>query len=138
MTIQGRTIAGGVLFGTLSSISLAAAIQWLFISEHPTFADAIGMGLFINLIPPWVGSLTGAGAGAFLYARAQRVRSFGRLVLEMGSLGAITALVVSEGLLPTAWDLPRLRIGVFSVLAAAGLSALGSVVLKPLYWRNVH
>src|SRR5947207_519523 len=39
MTAKGRTIAGGVLFGTLSSIGLAAGIQWLFISEHPTFAQ---------------------------------------------------------------------------------------------------
>jgi len=109
-------------------------VQGLFISDDPTLLDAIGIGLFVNLIPPWIGSLAAAGAGAFLYWRAQRVGSFGRLVLEMGGLGAVAALAVTEGLLPIAWQLPRLRIGVFSILAGGGLSMLGTWLLKPLYW----
>ena len=140
MSARGRTIAGGVLYGTLSSVSLAAAIQWFFISSHPTILGAISLGLFVTLIPPWFGPLSGAAAaGAFLYWRPQRVRSFGWLVLEMSSLGAITALAVSQGLLPIAWPIPRLQIGVFSVLVGGGLAALGSWVLKPLYWpKGVH
>ena len=96
------------------------------------FWDQLYWALFVTPIPPWVGPLGGAGVGAFLYARAQRV-SVARLIIETSVLGATVALAVSQRMLPITWGIPRLPAAALGVLAGGILSALGVLLLKPLY-----
>jgi hypothetical protein len=129
MTAKGRTIAGGVLYGEFVSILVAIGVYRFFIpNPPPTLWDQLLWGVFVS--GPWA-PLGGAGVGAFLYERAQRVR-FSRLVAETGGLGAVIAGAVNQLVVPIYWGLPRIRIAIFMVLAVAGLAALGSWLLKPL------
>lgn len=100
------------------------------------FWNQLYWALFVTVIPPWVGALAGAGVGAFIYARAQRV-SLARLLIETSALGAAIAVAVSQRMLPIAWGIPRLPVAGFGLLVGSILSALGVLLLKPLYWKGV-
>lgn len=138
MTARGRTIAGGAVYGTFASFVVAfGVIRFGFPRGDPPwhFWDQVYWALFVTLIPPWVGALCGAGVGAFLYGRAQRV-SLLRLIIETSVLGATIAFAISQRMLPITWGIPRLPAAGFAVLVGCVLAALGVVLLKPLYWRR--
>ena len=129
---------GAAVYGTLASFVVAfGVIRFASPRGDPPwqFWDQVYWALFVTLIPPWVGALSGAGVGAFLYGRAQRV-SLTRLIAETTVLGATIALAVSQRMLPVTWGIPRLPAAGFAVLVGGALAALGVVLLKPLYWRD--
>lgn len=137
MTVRQRTVVAGALFGLIGGACAAIAVMWIVPSVgHPVTLRQLPRHFGWAIFYSWpTGPAVGAGAGAFLHWRAQGVSRFWKLLLETSALAAVTAGTVVQVVLPVAWELPRMKITLIAVLAAAGLAAIGTVVLKPIYWR---
>ena len=130
MTSQGRSVIGGAIYGTCAAALVAGGVMRLFIQPSGSTLDALTWGAAVSI--PW-GPLSGATGGWFLYWRARRGESIGRLVCEMGLLGAAATAGVGQVLLPIAWQLPRFAIAMFTISAGFGLACAGAMALRPLY-----
>lgn len=124
------------MYGIVAGACAALAVMRLVPSVgHPvTFRQLtwdFGWAVFYS----WpIGPVIGAAAGAFLHWRAQRLRSFRKLVLETSALAAASVAVLVQAALPVAWELPRMRITLIGAFGAAVLAAVGTLILKPMYW----
>ncbi len=138
MTARQKSVVAGAAYGTLAGACVALAIMRLVPSVgHPVTLRHLSWDIGWALFSSWpVGPLVGAGAAAFVHWRAQRVGSFLKLVVETSSLAAAGVGVIIQVVLPTAWELPRMRITAIGALGAAALAALGTRMLKSLCWRR--
>jgi hypothetical protein len=59
------------------------------------------------------------------------------LLVEMSVIATVVAGIVIQFMLPFPWPLPRITITAIACLAAGGLAAVGAVMLRPLYWRQI-
>jgi hypothetical protein len=136
MTARLRTIAAGALYGIAAGACAALAVlRFVPNVGHPVTWHHLSWDFAWAIFYSWpAGLLIGAGAGAFLYWRAQRVASFRKLVVEVSTLAAAAVGAVTQVVLPIAWELPRLQITLISVVSAATLAAVGTRILKPIYW----
>lgn len=136
MTTRLKTVGAGALYGIVAGACAALAVMSLVPSVgHPVtlrhLAWDFGWAVFYS--SP-VGPVVGAVAGAFLYWRAQRLPSFRKIVLETSALAAAGVAALIQVILPVAWELPRVRITLIGALGAALLAAVGTLILKPMYW----
>ena len=84
------------------------------------------------------GGFVGALLAAFLWRRGRVAPTFERLLFEVIALGAVSGAVVSQVVLPVAWNLPRLKITAIVTLCAAVFAGAAALLLKGLYWRPVE
>lgn len=136
MTTRFKTVGGGALYGIVAGACAALAVMRLVPSfGHPVTLRHLPWDFGWAVFYSWpVGPLVGAAAGAFMSWRAQRLHSFRKLVLETSALAAASVATLIQVVLPVAWELPRMRITLIGALGAAVLAAVGTLILKPMYW----
>jgi hypothetical protein len=127
------TVIGGAAGGLLSGALVALVILTLLPGEHPVAIHDLSKGLGWAFFFGSPGALLGAAVGAFLYLRARKIRSLGRLLVESLCVCATTSVIAVEVFLPIAAQLPRIRIALLTALIASAVGALGTAAFWPLY-----
>jgi hypothetical protein len=136
VTTRLKTVGAGALYGIVAGACAALAVMRLVPSVgHPVTLRQLPWDFGWAVFYSWpIGPLVGALAGAFLYWRGQRVASFRRLLLETSALAAASVAALVQAALPVAWELPRMRITLIGAFGAAVLAAVGTLILRPMYW----
>jgi hypothetical protein len=113
---------------------MAASLTALATSRLVPEVRAEARWAVVSVLP--FGLIAGLVMAGFLQLRATHVRTFSGMVLEATALSAVVALVASQMVIPVAWNLPRGAITALAVLCSAGFGAMGTWLLKPLYWSR--
>ena len=124
-----KIASAGAAFGIAAAIVTVGITMRVIPELAGESTWAFGFGVPIGL-------LAGALMAGFLSERGRHVQTFSRLIVETMVVTAITAIAVSQFVIPVAWHLPRAGVTTVVAIGAAGFAALGAWLLKPLYWRR--
>jgi hypothetical protein len=138
MTDSTKVGLAGSAFGVVAGGLIAAAVMSTFPGVgHPMRMTDLwrDLGWAVFFSSPW-GLIAGAILGGYLYERSRDTMAFRQLVLEAVVLTVIVTTLVTQLIIPSAWNLPRVTVTAVAVLTSAVLSVVGALLLKPLYWRK--